>query len=109
MSVEIGVLIRKEGVVVGLRVKIGISGVVQRDPAFLLLSPSDILDRISAPHLSFLDYSARWNNAVRRNDGSLLQDSTLKDNRVVADVNTFLDGAGVKRAIVLDHVVSLDE
>lgn len=109
MSVEIGVLIREEGVVVGLRVKIGISGVVQRDPAFLLLSPSDILDRVSAPHLSFLDYSSRWNNAVRCNDGSLLQDSTLKDNRVVADVYTFLDGAGVKRAIVLDHVVSLDE
>lgn len=75
----------------------------------MFLRLSDILDWISTPHLSFLDYSAGRDNAVRCNNGSLLQDSSLKDHRVVSDVYTFLDGAGVKRAIVLDHVISLDE
>jgi hypothetical protein len=75
----------------------------------LFLRLSDILDWISTPHLSFLDYSAGRDNAVRCNNGSLLQDSSLKDHRVVADIDTFFDGAGVKRAIVLYHVVSFDE
>lgn len=75
----------------------------------MFLRLSDIFDRISTPYLSFLDYSAGWDNAVRCNNGSLLKDSSLKDHRVVADVDTFLDGAGVKSAIVLDHVVSFDE
>lgn len=80
MAVEIGVFIRQEGVVVGLRVKIGVSSVVQCDPPFLLLRLSDILDWISAPHLSLFNYSARRNNAVWCNDSSLLQDGALKDH-----------------------------
>ena len=109
MAVEIGVLIRQEGVVVGLGVEVRISCVVQRDPAFLLLRPSDILDWISAPHLPFLHNPAGRHHAVGRDDGSLLQDGALEDHRVMADVHAFLARAGVERAIVLDDVVSLDQ
>lgn len=109
MTVKIGVLIRQEGIVVGLRVKIRVSCVIKRDPTFLFLSLSDILDWVSAPNLSFLHNSPRRNNAVRGNNSSLLQDRALQDNRVMTDVNTFFDCAGVKGAIVLNDVISLDE
>ena len=58
----------------------GVSGVVQGDPAFLLLRLSDILDWVSAPYLSFLHYSARRNDAVGCDNGSLLEDGALKDH-----------------------------
>ena len=109
MAIKIRILIGKESVVVGLRVKIRVSGVVKSDPSFLLLSPSDVLDWISAPHLSFLHHSPRRNHAVWCNNSSLLQDRTLQDDRVMPNINTFLYRTRVKSAIVLNDIISLNQ
>lgn len=109
VTVEICVFIGQESIVVAFWVDVAVSGVVKGHEVFLLLSPAHVFDGITRPHLSLLYHSSRRHHAVRGNDGSLLENSSLENDRVVANVHSLFDGAGVKGAIILDDIIALEQ
>lgn len=86
---------------------VDMAGVVQSHESLLLQGFADVLDRVAAPDLPFLDDPAGRNHAVGGNNASLLQDSALHDDRVVSDVDLPFDSAGVECAIVLYNSVAV--
>jgi len=109
VTVEICVFVGQESIVVAFWVDVAVSGVVKGHEVLLLLSSTHIFDGISRPHLPLLYYSSRRHHAVRCNDGSLLQNSSLENDRVVTNVHSLFDGAGVKGAIILDDIIALEQ
>lgn len=80
MSVEVGVVVGQEGVVVGFRVGVRVSRVVERDEPLLFLRFSDVFDGVARPDLSFLHDSSRRHHAVRSDDRTFLYDCALHDD-----------------------------
>jgi len=85
------------------------SSIVQGHKGLLLQSFSDILDGVASPNLSLLYNPARRHHTVGRNDASLLENGSLHNHRVVANVDVLFDKAGVESAVVLDYRVSMHD
>jgi hypothetical protein len=109
VAVQISILVRQKGVIVAFGIKVRISRIVESHKSFLLFCFSNVFDWVSSPYLTLFDYSSRRDYTVRSNDGSFLQDGSFQNDRVMPDVHSLLDCAGVKGAIILDDVISFQE
>ena len=109
VAIEICIFQGKEGIVVSLWVDVAVSGVVEGHEVLLLLGSAHVLNGVTRPHLSLLDYSSWWHYTVRSDDGPLLEDGSLENDRVVPNVHSLFDGAGVESAIILDDIIALEQ
>lgn len=77
-------------------------------PCFLLFHVSNKFNWVASPNLHAGNNSSWRNNTVRGNDGSFLDNSSFKNNRVLADVCLFLQDTWIQSASVINNDVVLD-
>lgn len=57
VTVQVGIVVGKEGFCVALGEIVRVTAVLKADEGLLFHGLADVLDRVAAPHLSFLDHS----------------------------------------------------
>lgn len=77
-------------------------------PCFLLFDMSNKFNWVASPNLHAGNYSSWRNYTVSSNDGSLLDNSSFKYDRVLANVCLFLQDTWIQGASVINNDIVLD-